>query len=95
MRFKEKVNNVTLKAKSRFVVVPATCAIAITTATTAMAMDSDSASVTISAALQSGLNAAVNDFVGYVAVVLPIGITVFGTVFGVKKAKAFFNTVAK
>lgn len=62
-------------------------------AMTAMASEA-SASASISTALQNGLNQTVTDFVGYVALVLPIGLTVFGVAFGVKKAKVFFKTVA-
>lgn len=82
------------KAKRRMAGTTLATAAILGTATTAMASESG-ASATIGTALQNGLNQAMSDFAGYVALVLPIGLTVFGTVFGVKKAKAFFNTVAK
>lgn len=50
---------------------------------------------TVSTALQTALNGVVTDFLSYVAMVLPIGLTIFGTVFGVKKAMSFFKTVTK
>ena len=81
------------KAKRRMAGTTLAATAIIGTATTAMASESG-ASATISTALQTGLNTAVTDFVGYVAIVLPIGLTVFGTVFGVRKAKGFFKTVA-
>lgn len=86
--------DLSVKAKRRMAGATLASTAIIGTATTAMASESG-ASATISTALQTGLNQAMSDFVGYVAVVLPIGLTVFGTVFGVKKAKGFFNTVAK
>lgn len=83
------------KAKRRMVGITLAATVVIGSAMTAMAEEAgSSASATISAALQTGLNTAVTDFVGYVAIVLPIGLTVFATVFGVRKAKGFFKTVA-
>ena len=83
------------KAKRRMVGTTLAATVVIGSAMTAMAEEAgSSASATISAALQTGLNTAVTDFVGYVAIVLPIGLTVFATVFGVRKAKGFFKTVA-
>lgn len=83
------------KAKRRMVGITLAATVVIGSAVTAMAEEAgSSASATISAALQTGLNTAVTDFVGYVAIVLPIGLTVFATVFGVRKAKGFFKTVA-
>ena len=83
------------KAKRRMVGTILAATVVIGSAMTAMAEEAgSSASATISAALQTGLNTAVTDFVGYVAIVLPIGLTVFATVFGVRKAKGFFKTVA-
>lgn len=81
------------KAKRRMVGTILTATAVVGSAVTAMASEA-SASASIGTALQNGLNAAVTDFVGYVALVLPIGLTVFGAVFGVKKAKGFFKTVA-
>ena len=46
-------------------------------------------------AMQTALSAVQTDFLGYVAMVLPIGLGIFGTVFGVKKAMSFFKTVTK
>lgn len=48
----------------------------------------------ISAALTSGLNTAITDFVGYVTAILPLGLTVFGAVWGTRKAMNFFRTTA-
>lgn len=48
----------------------------------------------ISAALSSGLNTAITDFVGYVTTILPLGLTVFGSVWGTRKAMNFFRTTA-
>lgn len=48
----------------------------------------------ISSALSEGLNAAVTDFVGYVTAILPLGLTVFGAIWGTKKAMGFFRTTA-
>lgn len=85
--------DLSMKAKRRMAGTTLAATAVIGTATTAMASESG-ASATISTALQTGLNTAVTDFVGYVAIVLPIGLTVFGVVFGVRKAKGFFKTVA-
>lgn len=52
------------------------------------------AEINLSDTLRSGLDDAVNDFVGYVALVLPIGLTVFAATFGIKKAMAFFKNLA-
>lgn len=91
---KVSAEELSAKAKRRMAGATLAATAIIGAATTAMASESG-ASATIGTALQSGLNQAMSDFAGYVALVLPIGLTVFGTVFGVKKAKAFFNTVAK
>jgi hypothetical protein len=48
----------------------------------------------ISTALTDGLNQAVTDFVTYVTAILPIGLTVFGAIWGTKKAMSFFKTTA-
>lgn len=85
--------NLSAKAKRRMVGTTLAATAIIGTATTAMASEA-SASASIGTALQNGLNQTVTDFVGYVALVLPVGLTVFGAVFGVKKAKGFFKTVA-
>lgn len=49
---------------------------------------------TLATSLTSGLQTAVNDFVVYVTAVLPLGLTVFGAVWGIKKAMGFFRTSA-
>ena len=83
------------KAKRRMAGTTLAATAVMGSAMTAMAEEAgSSASATIGTALQTGLNTAVTDFVGYVAIVLPIGLTVFATVFGVRKAKGFFKTVA-
>ncbi len=64
------------------------------TLTTLPVFASDETSA-INTALESGLNTAVNDFVGLVAIVVPIGLTVFAATFGVKKAIQFFKTISK
>ena len=60
---------------------------------TSLSAFAETSSDAVSTALQTGLHTAVTDFVGYVALVLPIGLTVFGTVFGIKKGMKFFKTV--
>lgn len=62
---------------------------------TSLSAFAETNSAAIGTALTTGLNTAVTDFVGYVALVLPIGLTVFGIVFGVKKSVQFFRTVTK
>lgn len=59
------------------------------------AMAEETTTVDLSSTLSSSINSMVNDFLGYVAIVLPIGLTVFGAVWGIKRAKQFFSTVAK
>lgn len=59
------------------------------------AMAEEVTTVNLSETLRSSINSMVNDFLGYVAIVLPIGLTVFGAVWGIKRAKQFFSTVAK
>lgn len=59
------------------------------------AMAEEVTTVDLSQTLRSSINSMVNDFLGYVAIVLPIGLTVFGAVWGIKRAKQFFSTVAK
>jgi len=51
--------------------------------------------VNLATVLQTSLTGAVTQFVQYVGVVLPIGLTVFATTFGVKKGMKFFTQVAK
>lgn len=58
------------------------------------AMAEEVTTVNLSETLRSSINSMVNDFLGYVAIVLPIGLTVFGAVWGIKRAKQFFSTVA-
>lgn len=87
--------DLSVKAKRRMAGATFAATAVIGSTMTAMAEEAgSSASATIGTALQTGLNTAVTDFVGYVAIVLPIGLTVFATVFGVRKAKGFFKTVA-
>lgn len=81
------------KVKRSIVGVGLAVTAVVGSAMTAMAADAE-ANASIGAALESGLNQTVSDFVGYVALVLPIGLIVFGSVFGVKKAKNFFKIVA-
>lgn len=84
------------KTKRRMASITIAATVVIGSAMTAMAEEAgSSASAAMSEALRSGLNQMLTDFIGYVAIVLPIGLTVFGTVFGVKQAKKFFSTVAK
>lgn len=50
---------------------------------------------TASNALTTGLNGVKTDVMGYIAIILPIGLGIFGAIWGIKKAIAFFRGVAK
>ena len=87
---KENIKKVVGKVKMLML----TAALSVAGCMTALAEDG-TASATVSDALREALNTVVTDFMGYVAIVLPIGLTIFGTVFGVKKGMQFFKTVSK
>lgn len=59
-------------------------------ALTAMAEEAD-----LSTTLQTSVNTMKSDFLGYVAIILPVGLAVFGAVWGIKRAKAFFASIAR
>lgn len=85
-----------LKSRVGKKVTMATTAVTLVvgSAMTACAAEAD-VSATMATTLQASMNSMVNDFIGYVGIVLPIGLTVFGCVWGVKKAKQFFAGIAK
>lgn len=64
-------------------------------ATAATTFAAEGEAVNLSETLKTGLNTAANDLIGYIAVILPIGLTVFAAMFGVKKGMKFFKTIAQ
>lgn len=82
--------------KKKIVVGATVAAVTVMSAMPVMASDTSSVdSSVITTALETGLNDTANDVLGYIAIALPVGLLVFGAIFGIKKAKAFFSTVAK
>lgn len=81
------------RAKKKLAMFITSLSLVVGSALTAMA--EEVTTVDLSQTLRSSINSMVNDFLGYVAIVLPIGLTVFGAVWGIKRAKQFFSTVAK
>ena len=84
------------KAKKAFCTATLASTCAIMNVVPALAaedgLQSGSAS-TISSALQSGLSSMVSDFMALAALIIPIGLGVFGVVFGIRKGKQFFKII--
>lgn len=94
-KVKEKAGNAKKAAGKKIALLATTSALVVGSALSAFAAEGSSVSSTMSTTLQTSMNSMVNDFIGYVGVVLPIGLTVFGAVWGIKKAKSFFASMAK
>lgn len=59
------------------------------------AEDAVSPGTTVSTALSNALNTMLSDFVSYAAIVLPIGLTIFGTIVGIGYAMKLFKKISK
>jgi hypothetical protein len=93
MKILTSLKNKTVK---KVVAVTTAMSLALSSAVCAFAADGGStSSINMADTLKSSMDSMVNDFIGYIAVVLPIGLTVFGAVWGIKKAKTFFGSMAK
>ena len=55
----------------------------------------EESSVDISSTIRTAFTTMQSDLINYVAIVLPIALTIVGTYFGVKKAIAFFKSTTK
>lgn len=90
-----KVKKFLSGAKRKVATVATAACLTVGGAMTAFASEgTQTVSQTMSTTLQTSLNQMANDFVGYIGVVLPIGLTVFAATWGIKKAKAFFKNMA-
>lgn len=85
-KFKEKVAN--LKGK-------VAVGLAVGSTGVMMAVPAYAEGTTTSDILQTGVNTIKTDVLGYVAIILPVGLAIFGAIWGIKKAIAFFKAVAK
>lgn len=48
-----------------------------------------------SATLSSSLSTVQSDLMGYIAIVLPVALAIFGAIWGIKKAISFFKSTAR
>lgn len=85
-KFKEKVAN--LKGK-------VAVGLAVGSTGVMMAVPAYAETTSTSDILQSGVNTIKTDVLGYIAIILPVGLGIFGAIWGIKKAISFFKGVAK
>lgn len=53
----------------------------------------ETTTVDLTSTMTSSLDTVLSNFMTYASIVLPIGLTIFGTVFAVKKGMSFFRVV--
>lgn len=86
------MKNKLMAARNKLTIAATVAAVTAMNAMPALAAESGD---TVSNALTTGLTSAKTDIMGYIAVILPIGLAVMGAIWGVKKGIAFFRSVAK
>lgn len=62
---------------------------------TAFAAEGDTSTSAITGAFQTGFQQLASDIVGMIAIIVPIGLGVAGTIFLARKAMGWFKSIAK
>lgn len=85
-----KLHSVKSKASKYIVTLFVVMSMAAMTCLTCFAADESSA-VNISETIRTSFTTMQNDLISYIGIVLPIGLTIFGTYWGIQKAIKFFK----
>lgn len=80
------------KCKKKVALLATTMALTVGTAMTALAAEDSTGTADI---LSESLGTVKSDIMSFIFVVLPIGLGIFGAIFGIRKAISFFRSVAK
>lgn len=86
-----KLHSVKSKASKYIVTLFVVMSMAAMTCLTCFATGEESSAVNISETIRTSFSTMQNDLISYIGIVLPIGLTIFGTYWGIQKAIKFFK----